>query len=102
MRTKSGLKVHEAIYLSALKTWWPGTELNRRRQPFQVCNNITGLRWLRKSFKSRGRQSYLGLGSWAGRTDFVQAAVKPGNVLRFQLARPATPYCSTERCRDCR
>jgi hypothetical protein len=20
-----------------LKTWWPGTELNRRRQPFQGC-----------------------------------------------------------------
>ena len=23
--------------LSASKTWWPGTELNRRRQPFQGC-----------------------------------------------------------------
>jgi hypothetical protein len=20
-----------------MKTWWPGTELNRRRQPFQGC-----------------------------------------------------------------
>ena len=23
--------------LSACKMWWPGTELNRRRQPFQGC-----------------------------------------------------------------
>ena len=23
--------------LSACKIWWPGTELNRRRQPFQGC-----------------------------------------------------------------
>ncbi len=22
---------------NSLKTWWPGTELNRRRQPFQGC-----------------------------------------------------------------
>jgi len=22
-------------YSNSLKTWWPGTELNRRRQPFQ-------------------------------------------------------------------
>ena len=33
-----------------------------------IYNNITGLRWLRKCFKSRGRRSYLGPGSWAGRT----------------------------------
>ena len=25
------------ISLNSLKTWWPGTELNRRRQPFQGC-----------------------------------------------------------------
>jgi hypothetical protein len=24
------------ISANSLKTWWPGTELNRRRQPFQV------------------------------------------------------------------
>jgi hypothetical protein len=23
---------------NSLKTWWPGTELNRRRQPFQGCS----------------------------------------------------------------
>ena len=40
--------------------------------------NITGLRWLPKCFKSRGRQAHLGPGSWAGRTDFVRAAVEPG------------------------
>jgi hypothetical protein len=59
-----------------------------------IYNNLTGLRWLRKCFKSRGRQSYLGPGSWAGRIDFVHAAVESGNVLRFQLARSATPCCS--------
>src|SRR5271167_5199586 len=25
------------ILANSLKTWWPGTELNRRRQPFQGC-----------------------------------------------------------------
>src|SRR2546423_278099 len=25
------------ISSNSLKTWWPGTELNRRRQPFQGC-----------------------------------------------------------------
>ena len=25
------------ISYNLLKTWWPGTELNRRRQPFQGC-----------------------------------------------------------------
>jgi hypothetical protein len=25
------------ISANSLKTWWPGTELNRRRQPFQGC-----------------------------------------------------------------
>src|ERR1039458_2513552 len=25
--------------LSACKIWWPGTELNRRRQPFQGCSH---------------------------------------------------------------
>ncbi len=55
---------------NSLKTWWPGTELNRRRQPFRLAlmsiyNDITGLRWLRKTFKSRESCVYLGLGSWA-------------------------------------
>ena len=27
----------EKIEGKCLKTWWPGTELNRRRQPFQGC-----------------------------------------------------------------
>src|SRR5215469_13283500 len=25
------------VFVSLLKTWWPGTESNRRRQPFQGC-----------------------------------------------------------------
>ena len=25
--------------VKVLKTWWPGTELNRRRQPFQGCSH---------------------------------------------------------------
>jgi len=31
-----------------------------------ICNDLTGLRWLRKSFKVRERRACLGLGSWAG------------------------------------
>ena len=33
------LAVEEGLTISpkSLKTWWPGTELNRRRQPFQGC-----------------------------------------------------------------
>ena len=33
MRADGGLR----ILANVLKTWWPGTELNRRRQPFQGC-----------------------------------------------------------------
>ena len=40
MRTESGLEGHEASHASALKTWWPGTELNRRRQPFQYFKQL--------------------------------------------------------------
>jgi hypothetical protein len=32
-----------------------------------ICNDLTGLKWLRKWFKSRGRQAYLGLASWTER-----------------------------------
>src|SRR5436305_11984988 len=38
--TIEGLFALEAgltISPNSLKTWWPGTELNRRRQPFQGC-----------------------------------------------------------------
>jgi hypothetical protein len=31
-----------------------------------IYKDLTGLRWLRKYFKSRGRHVYLGLGAWAG------------------------------------
>jgi hypothetical protein len=35
------LAVEEGLTISpkSLKTWWPGTELNRRRQPFQTGVN---------------------------------------------------------------
>src|SRR5580698_10264632 len=33
----NGTKAAERAMLSCEKTWWPGTELNRRRQPFQGC-----------------------------------------------------------------
>jgi hypothetical protein len=36
--TKEGLFAFEGgltISSNSLKSWWPGTELNRRRQPFQ-------------------------------------------------------------------
>jgi hypothetical protein len=30
-------KTGRTMKLSDCKEWWPGTELNRRRQPFQGC-----------------------------------------------------------------
>ena len=40
-RAKSfGMKWNETAFWKVcklLKTWWPGTDLNRRRQPFQGC-----------------------------------------------------------------
>jgi hypothetical protein len=33
----NGMKTAQRATLSYEKTWWPGTELNRRRQPFQGC-----------------------------------------------------------------
>jgi hypothetical protein len=41
-----------------------------------ICNDLTGLRWLRKYFKSRWCQAHLGPGSWAGWTVFQRAAVE--------------------------
>jgi len=35
-RTESGLRPSYEVRASPLEWWWPGTELNRRRQPFQV------------------------------------------------------------------
>jgi hypothetical protein len=32
-----GAKIGWGDAAKLLKTWWPGTELNRRRQPFQGC-----------------------------------------------------------------
>src|SRR5208282_188149 len=34
-----GPKMRESDGAKCLKTWWPGTELNRRRQPFQGCSH---------------------------------------------------------------
>src|SRR5207249_6500163 len=64
---KSGLRAdwnHRENLAKCFEMWWPGTELSRR-QPFQTYKNLTGLRWLRKSFKIRERRSILGLRSWA-------------------------------------
>ena len=38
-RTESGLQETCRFSVSPLKMWWPGTELNRRRQPFQNDRN---------------------------------------------------------------
>jgi hypothetical protein len=32
-----GMKWNETVNLEGYWKWWPGTELNRRRQPFQGC-----------------------------------------------------------------
>jgi hypothetical protein len=38
-----------------------------------ICNDLTGLRWLRKSFTSHEKRDYLGLASWAGCIWFIVA-----------------------------
>jgi hypothetical protein len=53
-----------------LKMWWPGTELNRRRQPFQTLFNLnlqhlTGLRETAKYLQILASRTNHGLGSWA-------------------------------------
>src|SRR5260370_29787446 len=64
------------IPASLLKTWWPGTELNRRRQPFQgLCcssNNLGDFRWPPKYLRSRERHANRGWKSW------VQKQVQEG------------------------
>ena len=62
MDSKSG----RAMMLSGCKQWWPGTESNRRRQPFQsgaVLNiqQLAGHGRLRKSFEVRASHLYYGL-----------------------------------------
>ena len=45
MRTESGPRRFVQNRLSPLELWWPGTESNRRRQPFQGCGHFfKGLR----------------------------------------------------------
>ena len=41
-----------------------------------IYNGSTGLRWLRKYFKGRGRYTFLGPGSWAGWTAILHTAVE--------------------------
>jgi len=48
----------------AFEMWWPGTELNRRRQPFQVLNNLSDFRWPPKYLRSRERYENRGWKSW--------------------------------------
>jgi hypothetical protein len=38
-----------------------------------ICNNLTGLRWLRKSFKNLERPSSVGLRSWADGFSIITA-----------------------------
>jgi hypothetical protein len=49
--------------------WWPGTELNRRRQPFQatLCcslNDLSDSGWPPKYLRNRERHANRGLESW--------------------------------------
>jgi len=50
----------------SLKTWWPGTELNRRRQPFQSVTiphdqQLAGRGRLRNALQGRACAFYRGL-----------------------------------------
>src|SRR5207244_10798773 len=52
-----------------LLEWWPGTELNRRRQPFQatlccILDKLSDFRWPPKYLRSRERHANRGWKSW--------------------------------------
>jgi hypothetical protein len=60
--------------------WWPGTELNRRRQPFQTLFNpnlqqLTGLRETAKYLQIRASRSNHGLASWAAHLWFPRSSL---------------------------
>src|SRR5258707_15876135 len=58
--------------------------------PIRVYNDLTGLRRLRKRFKSRERRAYLGLESWAGcsRVGRMRASPEVRSLnLQFHAAR---------------
>src|SRR5688572_6377610 len=55
-RARIGTNWNQLVELGVwkcLKTWWPGTESNRRRQPFQGCALPTELPGHRKKFYRR-------------------------------------------------
>jgi hypothetical protein len=56
------------LWFSLVKSWWPGTELNRRRQPFQFkdehyLQQLTRLRETANYLQVRGRRPNYGLRS---------------------------------------
>ena len=67
---------------------------------FCVYNNLTGLRWLRKYFKSRGRQAYLVPRSWAEGTGFYHAGVEPDLQIRKKPTLRATNRMSPSHFKD--
>jgi hypothetical protein len=87
--------------------WWPGTELTPDASLFSlavnsICKNLTGLRWLRKSLKIRGRCSVLGLRSWAGvGTSASHVELKLRNSVHFADPAPTrSELCGAIRARD--
>lgn len=50
-----------------------------------ICNDLTGLRWLRKCFKSSESEIHVGPGSWAGWTVFLQAVFESESLSQRQL-----------------
>ena len=90
-----GASVSMAIHCGTIRKNLPPGE----RSIFSVAisctfNDLTGLRWLRESFKSRERQRFLGLKSWALREcdqqspENVRVSVRTlGNLAPIELHR---------------
>jgi hypothetical protein len=45
-----------------------------------IYNDLTGLRWLRKCFRSRGGEAEVGPGSWAGGQLFCALGLSPQTI----------------------
>jgi hypothetical protein len=70
MRTESGLAAANRVLIMSFGMMVARDGVEPPTPAFSalisICNDLTSLRWLRKSFKVRESSASLGLGSWAG------------------------------------
>ena len=94
------------IVATLLKTWWPGTELNRRRQASSVLslccvlNNLSDFRWPPKYLRSRERHENRGWKSWV-QTVIAKATRAMGPELSQLHSRRVNAQGRSWPCNDC-